>query len=129
MRLVTWRNANCFPRCISRRAGLLHKGTRILAIARNKADSSEVRKILLGKLKEHVKKVEFDAEVAEQFLRRVDYQFLDFTNPEGYSVLNDWRSKEPSNLIVYMATPPAMYGEISRNLREITVATRTPGWL
>ena len=52
------------------RAGLLHKGSRILAIARNKADSNEVRKTLLGKLKEHVKKGEFDADVAEQFLQR-----------------------------------------------------------
>lgn len=100
------------------RAGLMHKGSRILAIARNKVDTAEVRKILLGKLKEHVKKGEFDADVAERFLLRVDYQFLDFTNPEGYGELNDWRSDELSNLIVYMATPPAMYGVIARNLRS-----------
>lgn len=100
------------------RARLLHRNSRILAIARNKADTGEVRKVLLDKLKEHVKKDEFDADVAERFLQRVDYQFLDFTNPEGYGALNDWRSTEPSNLIVYMATPPAMYGVIARNLRN-----------
>lgn len=100
------------------RAGLLHKGSRILAIARNKADSGEVRGILLDKLREHVKKAEFDADAAERFLQRVDYQFLDFTNPDGYSALNEWRSSEVSNLIVYMATPPAMYGVIARNLRS-----------
>lgn len=106
------------------RAGLLHKGSRILAIARNKADTAEVRKILLAKLREHVKKAEFDAETADRFLQRVDYQFLDFNDPGGYGVLNDWRSQEASNLIVYMATPPAMYGVIARNLRSSNCCDR-----
>ncbi|NMT64572.1 glucose-6-phosphate dehydrogenase [Marinobacter orientalis] len=100
------------------RAGLLHDGTRILAIARNRAGTGEVRRILLEKLKEHVKWHEFDAGVAEGFLQRVDYHFLDFTNSEGYRDLNGWRTIEASNLIVYMATPPAMYGVIARNLRS-----------
>ena len=100
------------------RAGLLHEDSRILAIARNQADTAGVRKILLDKLREHVKQHEFDADVAARFLERVDSQLLDFTDPDGYGVLNDWRSTEPSHLIVYMATPPAMYGTIARNLQR-----------
>jgi glucose-6-phosphate 1-dehydrogenase len=100
------------------RAGLLHEGSRILAIARNSADAGAIRRVLFGKLEQHVKKTEFDAVAAEQFLQRIDYQFLDFTNPDGFSALNDWRSTEASNLVVYMATPPSMYGVIARNLRS-----------
>jgi glucose-6-phosphate 1-dehydrogenase len=98
-------------------AGLLHADTRILAIARRSLDTREVLELLQNKLQEHVKPGEFDLEVAQRFLRRVDYHCLDFTDPAGFADLNGWRSSEPSNLVVYMATLPAMYGEIARNLR------------
>ncbi|GAA0840619.1 glucose-6-phosphate dehydrogenase [Marinobacter szutsaonensis] len=99
------------------RAGLLAEGSRVLAIARTEADTPTVRKQLFDKLKHHVKNAEFDADVANRFLARVDYQLLDFNDPEGYEALKDWRDAPANELIVYMATPPSMYGVIARNLK------------
>lgn len=100
------------------RAGLLHAESRILALARRTSGTEEVRELLRKKLQEHVKPDEFEAGVAERFLLRVDYQCVDFTDPAGFADLKEWRSSDPSNLVVYMATPPAMYGEIARNLHS-----------
>lgn len=105
------------------RSGLLDQGSRILAIARDKSDTSGVRKLLREKLREHVKPAEFDEALAETFLKRIDYLYLDFTDSAGFAALNEWRGTPDSNLIVYMATPPAMYGEISRNLRSASCCT------
>lgn len=105
------------------RSGLLDQGSRILAIARDQTDTDGVRRHLQDKLREYVKADEFDESVVETFLQRIEYLHLDFTNPEGYEALNDWRGSPDSNLIVYMATPPAMYGVIARNLRSASCCT------
>ncbi|MBD3640853.1 MAG: glucose-6-phosphate dehydrogenase [Marinobacter sp.] len=99
------------------RAGLLAEGSRVLAIARTEADTPTVRKQLFDKLRHHVKGAEFDADVANRFLERVDYQLLDFNDPGGYEALKAWRDAPANELIVYMATPPSMYGVIARNLK------------
>ncbi|MFO7527764.1 MAG: glucose-6-phosphate dehydrogenase [Marinobacter sp.] len=99
------------------RAGLLAEGSRVLAIARTEADRPTVRKQLFDKLKHHVKEAEFDADIANRFLERVDYQLLDFNDPGGYEALKAWRDAPSNELIVYMATPPSMYGVIARNLK------------
>lgn len=105
------------------RSGLLEKGSRILAIARDKTDTAGARKQLEQKLKQHVPADQFDTKVVARFLEKVDYLFLDFGNLDGYAALNEWRKPDGSNLIVYMATPPAMYGTIARNLRSADCCT------
>ncbi|WP_417545464.1 glucose-6-phosphate dehydrogenase [Marinobacter sp.] len=100
------------------RASLLHRKSRVLAIDRKTYDTAGARNLLKDKLREHVKAGEFDDIVAERFLGRVDYHCLDFNEPKGFAHLNDWHSSDQSNLIVYMATAPAMYGEIARNLHR-----------
>ncbi len=99
------------------RAGLLAEESRVRAIASTDADTPTVRKQLFDKLKHHVKDAEFDADVANSFLERVDYQLLDFNDPGGYEALKAWRDAPANELIVYMATPPSMYGVIARNLK------------
>jgi len=100
------------------RAGLLAQGSRILAIARTRLTTSEVRTHFLEKLRLHVKTDEFDVSVAEAFLERVDYQLLDFTHADDYRALKQWRDEPNNELIVYMATPPNLYGVIARNLKS-----------
>ncbi|WP_336366810.1 glucose-6-phosphate dehydrogenase [Marinobacter sp. C2H3] len=98
-------------------AGLLDADSRILAVARNPMDAPAVRDQLLGKLREHVKPHEFDESAATRFLERVDYYCLDFGDPAGYDALREWHDRARSQLIVYMATPPSLYGVIARNLK------------
>ncbi|WP_303289292.1 glucose-6-phosphate dehydrogenase [Marinobacter sp. SS5-14b] len=98
------------------RAGLLAPESRILAIARRDTAAEAFREALLVKLEALVRAGEFDRELAGRFVARVDYLRLDFTDTDGFLALNAWRN--PGNhLIVYMATPPGMYGVIARNLR------------
>ena len=105
------------------RTSLLAEGSRVLAIARTDADTETVRQQLFEKLKQHVKPQEFDPALAEAFLQRVDYQVLDFNEPEGFHLLNQWSDDARNELIVYMATPPSMYGVIARNLRSANCGT------
>ncbi|KAA1174909.1 glucose-6-phosphate dehydrogenase [Marinobacter salinexigens] len=105
------------------RAKLLADGSRILAIARTEKDTTGVRKQLFEKLQKAIKPDQFEPSVAEAFLQRVDYQVLDFNDPEGFCQLNDWRDSDNNELIVYMATPPSMYGVIARNLRSAQCCT------
>ncbi|MBE03400.1 glucose-6-phosphate dehydrogenase [Marinobacter lutaoensis] len=99
------------------RAGLLAEGSRVLAIARAEGDTDSVRRQLYDRLQQHVKPVEFDPEMAHRFLARVAYLRLDFNDPEGFYALGRWRHPTDNELIVYMATPPSLYGVIARNLR------------
>lgn len=105
------------------RAGLLAHGSRILGLARRELSTDDVRKALRERLKQHVKPEEFDSSVVEAFLQRVEYQILDFNDEAGFGVLNSWRDEENSELIVYLASPPAMYGVIARNLRSASCCT------
>lgn len=99
------------------RSGLLDQGSRILAIARDSIDTGELRRLLDKKLREYIKPEECDEALLRRFLQRVDYLYLDFTDADGYQSLNSWRGAPDSNLIVYLAAPPSMYGVIARNLR------------
>ena len=100
------------------RANLLAPGSRILAVARPAQEPDAVRRQLQESLRRHVGPAEFDAAVADAFLARVAYQSLDFRDAEGYALLREWRGDESHPLIVYMATPPSMYGVIGRHLKQ-----------
>ncbi len=100
------------------RAGLLEKDTRILALARDKVDTAGARRQLEEKVRTYVKDDELDSDTLAHFMERIDYICFDFSDTDGYQQLNDWREKGGGALIVYMATPPSIYGMIARNLRS-----------
>ena len=95
-------------------AGLLAPDNRILAIARRELDSDQLRRELAEVLQAETGCT--DIGTLRAFVERVDYYRLDFTDTDGFSALNEWH-RPGHELIVYMATPPAMYGVIARNLR------------
>jgi len=97
-------------------AQLLDGETRILALARDKVDTEGARKQLASRIRQHVRKHELDEEILERFLKRVDYLCFDFSDETGYAPLNEWRQQGGGELIVYMATPPSLYGMIARHL-------------
>jgi len=99
------------------RAGLLARGSRILAIARAEGNTSSVRQQLFERLRQSEAGDEFDPETAHRFLQRVDYLRLDFNDTEGFRQLGRWRQECDNQLIVYMATPPSLYGVIARNMK------------
>ena len=99
-------------------AELLPAGARILALARDETDTEGARAQLRGNLAKHVKPSELDQPVLDRFLKKVEYACLDFNVPAGYNSLKAWREGSPVPLVVYMATPPALYGTIGENLRQ-----------
>lgn len=98
------------------RAGLLHGKTRLLALARDALDAAAFHKRLVDGLRTHVRKSELDDAIIERFLAKVDYLGMDFSNQESYRHLAEWRKSSSVPLIVYMATPPAIYGMIGERL-------------
>ena len=109
------------------RAQLLADGSRILALARREHSGDEVRQQIAHNIEKWVLAEEFEQPALERLLQRVDYQILDFSCRESFPQLNGWRDSVNNNLIVYMATPPSLYGVIARNLRDsdcCTVRTR-----
>lgn len=99
------------------RAQLLAPETRILALARDDIDAESARERLRAKLVEYVKPGELDEAIVTRFLEKIEYACLDFTRQEDYRQLKTWRQGSQVPLIVYMATPPSLYGTISENLR------------
>lgn len=106
------------------RAGLLHRDSRILAVARRQLNSKQVRETLLDKLQQYVQPAEFDDQTAKALVQRVDYQVLDFFDAPGFQALKAWRHESANELILYMATPPGLYGEIARNLKAVDCCSR-----
>jgi len=59
-----------------------------------------------------------------RFAKHIYYRKGDFTKPDLYSLLkkkcedleNEWKTK--AQIIYYMATPPVMFGEIPKHLKE-----------
>ncbi|WP_404361955.1 glucose-6-phosphate dehydrogenase [Marinobacter sp.] len=100
------------------RAKLLAAETRILALARDRLDTAAVRAKLEQSIRHHVPREDMEEDILEQLLGHVDYMCFDFSDTDSYEHLNRWREKGGGALIVYMATPPSIYGMIARNLRH-----------
>ncbi|WP_166255560.1 glucose-6-phosphate dehydrogenase [Marinobacter salicampi] len=100
------------------RAGLLEPNSRVLALARSDDSTAAIRAQLAESIQSYVKAEDIDEGVLARFLDRVDYLCFDFESEQGYGLLNEWRARGGGELIVYMATPPSLYGVIARNLRD-----------
>ncbi|MBB5322403.1 glucose-6-phosphate dehydrogenase [Marinobacter oulmenensis] len=98
------------------RAGLLADNSRILALARRPLTIDPFRQQLAENLRTLVPEAEQNPEVIDRFIGRVDYLQLDFAEESRFESLNEWRNHD-NQLIVYMATPPGLYGVIARNLK------------
>jgi len=100
------------------RAGLLGEQTRVLALGLDEMDLSAFGQQLRQGLEKHLKATPVDDEVFQRLVSRIHYLALDFTAPEKYPALRDWRLNRDVPLIVYMATPPSIYGDIGENLHN-----------
>ncbi|SFM20349.1 glucose-6-phosphate 1-dehydrogenase [Marinobacter zhejiangensis] len=106
------------------RSGLLARESRVLALARKNIDTEEARSLLATHLQDRIADAELDSEALARLVGRVEYQRIDFSEPSHYEGLNGWRDGSSNALIVYMATPPSLYGVIARNLRDSACCTR-----
>jgi glucose-6-phosphate 1-dehydrogenase len=98
------------------REGLLDPETRLLGLARQELDPDGFRGRVEKALKTHVKAAELDREALARFLARLDYRRLDFTTPDGYAAIRDWREGSPRPMVVYLSVAAKLYGDICRLL-------------
>ncbi|OEY68045.1 glucose-6-phosphate dehydrogenase [Marinobacter sp. X15-166B] len=101
------------------RAGLLAKGNRILALARRHTDTDQLRVDLEAQLRQTVPADQLEGKVLASLLQRLEYRCLDFQDAAAYECLKEWRQTSDNELVIYMATPPSLYGVIARNLQIV----------
>ncbi|MDX1755639.1 MAG: glucose-6-phosphate dehydrogenase [Marinobacter sp.] len=99
------------------RSGLLPGKSRILALARRQGTTAEVRTQLAKDLRQAIPADELSDESLAALLARVEYHRLDFKEASDFAAVAQWRGGSDNALIVYLATPPDLYGVIARNLR------------
>ncbi|WP_280547898.1 glucose-6-phosphate dehydrogenase [Halomonas sp. 11-S5] len=99
------------------REGLLDTDTRLLGLARQELDREAFVARVETALKTHVKADELDQAVLKRFLARLDFMQLDFTEPEGYGAIREWRQQGLLRpMVVYLSVGAKIYGDICRHL-------------
>jgi len=106
------------------KAGLLADSVRIAAVAREALDTAgfiaDTLKLLKGKNVDN----DFDDKAWQGFSRRLTYIRIDFAQKKEFLALKDW-IVEKRTLIYYLATPPSLFGSISRHLHDANCVDAT----
>lgn len=108
------------------KAELLHPETRIIGVAKNDFTQLEFHKLVTTALNTFVKEELCDNTV-KRFVDRCHYIGTNFTEEKGYAKFHDLIDPEKRVMVNYFATPPAIFGDICRGLKEqdlITPETR-----
>ena len=97
---------------------------RIAAVAREALDTAgfiaDTLKLLKGKNVDN----DFDDKAWQGFSRRLTYIRIDFAQKKEFLALKDW-IVEKRTLIYYLATPPSLFGSISRHLHDANCVDAT----
>jgi len=96
----------------------------IIALDRIKLNDKELHKRFRDGIEKFSRKGKFSDKVWSKFAKHIYYKQGDFTKPKIYSILKEqcanlekeWNAK--AQLVFYMATPPIMFGEIPKHLKE-----------
>ena len=106
------------------KAGLLADSVRIAAVAREALDTAGFIADTLKLLKGENVDNDFDEKAWQGFSRRLTYIKIDFAQKKEFLALKDW-IVEKRTLIYYLATPPSLFGSISRHLHDANCVDAT----
>ena len=106
------------------KAGLLADSVRIAAVAREALDTAGFIADTLKLLKGENVDNDFDEKAWQGFSRRLTYIRIDFAQKKEFLALKDW-IVEKRTLIYYLATPPSLFGSISRHLHDANCVDAT----
>ncbi|WOT06692.1 glucose-6-phosphate dehydrogenase [Shewanella youngdeokensis] len=98
-------------------ANLLNEGTKILGVAKDHFTQEQYRELVTAALNTFVKD-ELCEDTVNRFLARCHYVGTDFTESEGYKTFHDILEPEKRVMVSYFATPPSIFGDICRCLKE-----------
>ncbi len=106
------------------RAGLLHGGTKLLALSRDAGDPHTHMATIEQAIRRYVPDADIDESVLARFLERMQYLTIDFRRREDFAPLVRMVAPEMP-LIAYFATPASVYGSICENLAHAGLAEQT----
>jgi glucose-6-phosphate 1-dehydrogenase len=114
--------------------GLLPKQLAIVGIALDELTTEQFRARMTDDIKKFSTRQTFDAVVWDDLVKRLHYTPGNFGDPAAYQKLAeivarlDKEQQAGGNILFYMATPPAVFGLISRNLDQAGFKKRGRGW-
>ena len=106
------------------KAGLLAESTRIAAIAREAIDSVAFIQQTSDLLKANATTGDWDEKVWTRFSRRLHYIKIDFSQKKEFASLREWIVNKRT-MIYYLATPPSLFGPISKHLHDADCVAST----
>lgn len=98
------------------REGLLADATRLLGLAREALSLAEFRQRVEQSLRLRVSPSELDEDSLKRFSSRLDYLSLNFTEPDGYALIREWREGALRPMVVYLSVGAKIYGDICGHL-------------
>ncbi|RUO43398.1 glucose-6-phosphate dehydrogenase [Idiomarina aquatica] len=106
------------------KAGLIAADSRIVGVARESFEASEVNQKVEDIVRQFVAADAIETDSLARFCKRFHFVALDFTDTESYqnlaTVLNTQAATEQKRQrIYYLATPPALYSAICAGLSEV----------
>ena len=114
---------------------LLSKHFAIAGIALDVLSTEQFRARMTENIKQFSTRKEFDRAVWIELVNRLYYTPGDFSDPEAYRRLADLVAKLETkyqtggNIVIYLATPPSVFGLISTNLERAGFKKRDRGWI
>ncbi|PUA20035.1 glucose-6-phosphate dehydrogenase [Glaciimonas sp. PCH181] len=106
------------------RAGDLPPHARILCIGRHDISHEDFLQQIDGDARPHISMETFDSTIWERFCKRIRYVAMDATDAASYKALVAAMRPDPQvTNVFYLATPPALFSKICRNLSNCGLAT------
>ena len=97
--------------------GLLDPATRITGVARVEESSEQFIASVKASVKQFVPENQFNEKTWGAFSERLHYLKVDFSKAKDFSVISDFVDHESRVMVNYLATPPAVYGDICKHLK------------
>ncbi|MGS0743947.1 glucose-6-phosphate dehydrogenase [Glaciimonas sp. GG7] len=106
------------------RADDLPPNARILCIGRQDISNEDFLQQIDNDARPHISMEVFDAAIWQRFCARVHYVSMDATDATSYKALVKAMRPDPKvTNVFYLATPPALFSKICRNLSSCGLAT------
>lgn len=100
------------------KAGLLHKQTQIIGVARDTQSRADYQQWVRVQLEQFVTKEQIDEQVWQRFEEKLHYCEIDLSNLESYQALRELTNPHERTPISYFATPPSLFPMICQGLAQ-----------
>jgi glucose-6-phosphate 1-dehydrogenase len=114
--------------------GLLPKQFALVGVGRSELSAEKFREKMTEDIKTFSTRTKFDEGVWQDLVSRFYFSQLAYDEHEGYKRMAellgklDAQYRTDGNILVYMAVPPVLFGQISKQVHESGLMKRDKGW-